>query len=147
MSESLRIVIVENDALIAMDLADLLIGMGHDVAAIARTEDEAVAAAARFKPNLMIVDGRLDEGTGASAMQKILAYGFVPHLYVTGDPLQMSDLAGGGVVIGKPFNLNDLTLGIARARLTEPFGANEAAVPSMVGSRPVSTAQRGSDRL
>ena len=33
-----RIVIVEDDVLIAMDLADLLIAMGHDVCAIATTE-------------------------------------------------------------------------------------------------------------
>lgn len=147
MSENLRIVIVENDALIAMDLADLLICMGYDVAAIARTENEAVAAAARHSPHLMIVDGQLDEGTGASAMERILAYGFVPHLYITGDPLQMSDLAGGGVVISKPFNLNDLTLGIAKARRTVPFGASAAAALLTAGSRHVSASRPGSDRL
>ena len=36
-TEGLGIVVVEDDALIAMDLADLLIGMGHDVRAIAQT--------------------------------------------------------------------------------------------------------------
>ncbi|SDD78877.1 Response regulator receiver domain-containing protein [Sphingomonas sp. YR710] len=147
MNEKLRIVIVENDALISMDLADLLIGMGHDVTAIARTEAEAVAAAARCGPDLMIVDGQLDEGSGGSAMAKILRHGFVPHLYITGDPMRMLDMPGDAVVIGKPFTLNDLTQGIAKARLTRPFDASAAAVSPTGGSRPVSAAPPGSDRL
>lgn len=117
MTQGLRIVIVEDDALIAMDLADLLIGMGHDVCAIACTEVEAVAAAIRCEPNLMIVDGKLAEGSGVSAMRQILARGFIPHLYITGDPLQILGLAQDAVVIAKPFNMQGLANGIAKARL------------------------------
>ena len=50
MSQGLRMVIVEDDDLIAMDLADLLLGMGHHVCAIASSEVDAVAAAARRRP-------------------------------------------------------------------------------------------------
>ncbi len=116
MIESLRIVIVEDDALIAMDLAELLIGMGYDVPAIARTESEAVAAAAQFEPNLMIVDANLAQGNGVSAMRQILASGFIPHFYVTGDPLRIRDLVKDAVIVAKPFNLQGLTDGIAQAR-------------------------------
>jgi CheY-like chemotaxis protein len=104
MNKSLRIVIVEDDALIAMDLADLLIGMGYDVPAIARTETEAVAAAARCKPNLMIVDANLAEGSGVSAMRQILANGFIPHLFTTGDPQQVRELVNDPIIVAKPFN-------------------------------------------
>jgi DNA-binding response OmpR family regulator len=116
MNKSLRIVIVEDDALIAMDLADLLIGMGYDVPAIARTETEAVAAAARCKPNLMIVDANLAEGSGVSAMRQILANGFIPHLFTTGDPQQVRELVNDPIIVAKPFNLQSLTAGIAQAR-------------------------------
>ena len=116
MTDGLRIVIVEDDALIAMDLADLLIGMGHDVRAIAYTEAEGVAAAFRCEPNMMIVDGHLAEGSGVSAMRQILARGFVPHLYITGDPLQLLQLAPDAVIVAKPFTMNDLASGIAKAR-------------------------------
>ena len=116
MTEGLRIVIVEDDALIGMDLADLLDVMGHEVCTIARTEAEAVAAAERFRPGLMIVDGNLDEGNGVSAMARILARRFVPHFYVTGDALRVQGLASDAIVVAKPFNLRGLTNGIERAR-------------------------------
>ncbi|WP_293880230.1 response regulator [Sphingomonas sp.] len=116
MTEGLRIVIVEDNALIAMDLADLLTAMGHDVGAIASTEVDAVAAAMRCQPDLMIVDGNLAEGSGVAAMRQILAKGFVSHLYVTGDPLQILQLAQNAVVVAKPFNMSGLADGIAKAR-------------------------------
>jgi DNA-binding response OmpR family regulator len=115
-TEGLGIVVVEDDALIAMDLADLLIAMGHDVLAIVQNESEAVAAAMRCQPDLMIVDGQLAEGSGTEAMRKILANGFVAHFYITGDPLRITGLAPDAVVVAKPFTLHDLASGIARAR-------------------------------
>ena len=48
--KALRVLVIEDDALIAMLLAELLAGMGHDVCATAATEAEAVIAAARSKP-------------------------------------------------------------------------------------------------
>lgn len=115
MTPERRIVIVEDDALVAMDLADLLIAMGHDVCGIASTEADAVAAAIRWVPNLMIVDSNLAEGSGVAAMRQILARGFVPHLYVTGDPVRLLQLAQDAVVIAKPFNMLALANGIAKA--------------------------------
>ena len=64
----------------------------------------------------MIVDGHLAEGSGVSAMRQILARGFVPHLYITGDPLQLLQLAPDAVIVAKPFTMNDLASGIAKAR-------------------------------
>lgn len=116
MIEGLRIVIVEDDGLSAMDLADLLIEMGHDVRAIAQTEDEAIAAAIRSEPDLMIVDGNLIEGSGVSAMRRILTHGFVPHFFVTGEPSRRSGLSPTAIVIAKPFTMRDLAKGIAKAR-------------------------------
>jgi len=116
MTDGLKIVIVEDDALIAMDLADLLIGMGHDVCAIAGTEGEAISAARRCTPDLMIVDGNLQGGSGQAAMRSILAGGFVAHLYVTGDPGKLAEHGPGTTVLSKPFTLRDLTRGIAAAR-------------------------------
>lgn len=110
-----RIVIVEDDVLIAMDLADLLIAMGHDVCAIATTEAEAFDAAMRLEPDLMIVDGNLAEGSGVSAMRQILAQGFVTHLYITGDPVQLLKIVPNAVVVAKPFNMHALAAGMASA--------------------------------
>lgn len=116
MTDALNIVIVEDNALIAMDLADLLIAMGHGVAAIASTEAEAVSAAERCQPDLMIVDANLAEGSGVAAMHKILAKRSVPYLYVTGDPSQVRQLAQDAIVVAKPFKIQDLSEAIAKAQ-------------------------------
>ena len=115
MTRSLRLVIVEDDALIGMYLNDLLSGMGHDVRTVARTEAEAVAAALEHQPELMLVDGMLRLGSGVSAMRQILARGFVPHFYVTGNDLEIAKAVGDAIIITKPFNLRELEGAIARA--------------------------------
>ena len=63
-TKALRILVVEDGALIAMLYADLLVEMGHVVCAIETTEAGAVAAAARHKPDLMIVGSGLRDGSG-----------------------------------------------------------------------------------
>ena len=113
---SLRLVIAENNAIIAMDLADLLIGMGHDICAIARTEAEAVAAAERVSPDLMIVDGELDSGSGVAAMRRILVHGHVAHFYITGAAQSILADAPDAIVVEKPFTMLDLQRGIDAAR-------------------------------
>lgn len=112
---NLRIVIAENDAIIAMDLAELLADMGHEICAIARSEAEAVIAAAQFAPDLMIVDGGLDSGSGVAAMRRILAERAVAHVYVTGSPQAVMAQAPGAIVVAKPFSLEDLRRGITAA--------------------------------
>src|SRR5580693_10811253 len=83
--KALRVLVIEDDALIAMLLAEVLAGMGHDVCATAATEAEAVNAAARHRPDLMIADARLGRGSGVSAVEEILRAGPVAHLFVSVD--------------------------------------------------------------
>ena len=85
MMKALRVLVVEDDALIAMLLSELLAGMGHDVCATAASEAEAVIAATRYDPDLMIVDARLGRGSGVSAVEQILRAGPVAHVFVSGD--------------------------------------------------------------
>jgi CheY-like chemotaxis protein len=111
--------IVEDDAIIAMSLGDLLIGMGHTVCATVESEPDAVAAAARYKPDLIMVDANLYEGTGISAIAKILLDRFIPHIFMTGDPYMIQALAPGAIILRKPFKLHDLVSAIDRlARLS-----------------------------
>ena len=83
--KALRVLVVEDDALIAILLADLLAGMGHDVCATAATEAEAVSAASRYGPDLMIVDAGLARGSGVSAVEEILRAGPLAHVFISGD--------------------------------------------------------------
>jgi DNA-binding response OmpR family regulator len=54
--KALRILLVEDDCVIGMFLGMTLEHMGHEVCAIESTEAAAVAAAERYRPDLMIVD-------------------------------------------------------------------------------------------
>ena len=105
---ALRILVVEDEAIVAMLFADLLVAMGHEVCAIEATEAGAIAAAVRCRPDLMIVDAHLLEGSGASAIAAILRAGFVPHVFISGDPLGAQPRTLGSVVLQKPFRESDL---------------------------------------
>jgi len=100
---ALRVLLVEDDALIGMLLADMLTGVGHKVCEIAVTEAEAVAAAAEHRPDLMIVDVGLGKGSGVAAMEEILRGWYVPHLYMTGNVARIGALRQHAVVLEKPF--------------------------------------------
>lgn len=110
--KALRVLVVEDDALIAMLYAELLAEMGHVVCAIETTEAGTVAAAARHKPDLMIVDASLRNGSGIVAVTEILRSGFVPHLFVTGDPGTVSASRPGAVILQKPFRDPELARAI-----------------------------------
>jgi CheY-like chemotaxis protein len=116
--KALRVLVMEDNALIGMLYADLLIEMGHTVCAIEATESEAVAAATLHKPDLMIVDGALSEGTGVSAVEKILRTGFVPHVFISGDAASIQAVRPGATALQKPFRDLDLARAIQRALTT-----------------------------
>jgi CheY-like chemotaxis protein len=112
---ALRVLVVEDNAIIGMLLAGVLAGMGHDVCAIEATEADAVTTATRCGPDLMFVDVQLGDGSGVSAVEKILRTGFVPHVFVSGDTLGVRALRPDAVVIQKPFRESDLARAIQRA--------------------------------
>jgi CheY-like chemotaxis protein len=111
----LNILIVEDEAIIAMLLSQVVEGMGHRVCDTAATETEAVAAAARCRPDLMIVDAHLRQGSGIAAVTEILRNGFVPHIFVSGDMATARRLHEGSVVLEKPFDEFQLARAIERA--------------------------------
>ncbi len=102
----LNVLVIEDDALIGMLLAEMLEEMGFSVCAIAATEDDAVADAYRCKPGLMIVDEQLREGNGPSAVQRILLAGAVPCVFISGAPASYGRSAR--KVLRKPFAERDL---------------------------------------
>ena len=102
--KALRVLIAEDDALIAMLLAELLAGMGHDVCATAATEAEAVIAATRHGPDLMIVDeGLARGGSGVSAVEEILRAGPRAHVFLSGDTEKVRGRRPDAIVVRKPF--------------------------------------------
>ena len=111
----LRVLVIEDDALIAMALAELLAALGHEVCATAATESEAVAAAARCDPDLMIVDAGLRLGSGISAVEEILRRGPRSHVVISGDAARVRLRKPDAVVVRKPFRLAELASAIDMA--------------------------------
>jgi len=116
--KKIRILLVEDEPLISIYFAELLEEMGHEVCSIETTETNAVAAADRLKPDLLIVDVHLREGTGLHAVSTILKAGFVPHIYTTGDRMISGELTAGAIVLQKPFLDAALTQAISAAMAT-----------------------------
>jgi CheY-like chemotaxis protein len=106
----LRILLIEDDAVISGMLAELLAVLGHEVCGTAETELGAVAAAARHAPDLMIVDANLRAGSGISAMDAILRLTPMPHIFMTGG----SQLAipANATLLRKPFGLAGLKVAL-----------------------------------
>ena len=111
----LIILVVEDDPMIGELLAEMLEEMGHDVCAIEATEANAVTAAARLHPDLMIVDAWLGAGSGVDAMTEICSHGFVPHVFISGQIARVRALRPNAVMIQKPFGEDDLTSAVRRA--------------------------------
>jgi len=116
----LRIVVVEDDAIIATLFGDLLAIMGHHVCASVASEGAAVDAAQTWSPDLMIVDERLGLGSGVAAMLTILQSGFVPHVYVTTHEVRVRDIEPNAVIVSKPFREIDLVDGMRQALSAAP---------------------------
>lgn len=111
----LRILVIEDEPMIAMLFEELLTEMGHEVVGIAGTETDAVAAALKFKPGFMFVDAHLGKGSGIAAVAKILLAGFIPHVFTSGDMSSVRAERPDAIVIAKPFREPDLRRAIELA--------------------------------
>jgi len=113
--KALRVLVVEDDAMIGVLLGEMLEGMGCDVCGIEATEADAVTAAQRCRPDLIIVDVQLGEGSGVSAIDAIHRAGPVPHVFVSGDIARIRALRPDSIAIQKPYRESELALVMQRA--------------------------------
>lgn len=116
--EPIRVLIVEDDALIAMLLERFLADHGYEVCATAATEADAVVAALRYRPGLMIVDVQLRSGTGTAAVEEIGRTVAIPHVFLSGAPEGVQAHWPESAVVGKPFRVSALTTAIEKAIAT-----------------------------
>jgi DNA-binding response OmpR family regulator len=111
----LSILVVEDNPVIGILLAEVLREMGYDICAIEADEAGAIDAAARYKPDLMIVDAWLRDGSGAAAVEEITRAGPVPHIFVSGDASITHAFRPGAIVLQKPYREKELAAAIERA--------------------------------
>jgi DNA-binding NarL/FixJ family response regulator len=69
----MRILIVDDHALVRDGVASLVSAWGHDIVGLAGTEDEAVELATRVEPDVILMDVRMPGGSGLAATARIKA--------------------------------------------------------------------------
>ena len=117
------VLIIEDEPLIAMELESIVRGLGHDVAGIATTHEDAVAAFEATDAGLVLADIQLADGSsGIDAVQDILARAPVPAIFITAFPERL--LTGHRVeptfLISKPFRENTVRAAISQSLLFTP---------------------------
>ena len=128
-----RVVIAEDEALIRMDLAEMLAEEGYDVVGQAEDGERAVALATELRPDLVILDVKMPRLDGIEAARRILEERPIPIVMLTayGQDELVSRAVEAGVYgyLVKPFREADLLPAIetARARHEELTALREEA--------------------
>jgi len=113
-----RVLIIEDEPLIALDLETIVRDMGHEVCGVAVTRDEAVALAMEERPGLVLADIQLaDDSSGIDAVKDILAEFDVPVIFITAFPerLLTGERPEPTFLITKPFQRETVKTTIAQA--------------------------------
>ncbi len=86
-----KVLIIEDEAIIAVDLAGLVADIGHTVTHVARTRDKAVELGRKDPPDLILADIQLaDNSSGIDAVKDLLAaLGDIPVIFITAFPEQL----------------------------------------------------------
>ena len=104
-----KVLIVEDEPLIASLLEDILIDYGYAVCGIARTVSAAVALAKHHEPDLAVIDLNLaDNGLGTEIIQELGGVGRLGILYTTGASQVMLTRTDGHARLAKPYRDTDL---------------------------------------
>jgi response regulator NasT len=105
-----RILVAEDEALIRLDLVEMLTEAGYEVVAAASNGLEAIEFANQYKPDLAILDVKMPELDGISAAEKIIE--FAPVLMLTAfsqkELVDRAKDAGVMAYVVKPFTIGDL---------------------------------------
>lgn len=124
--QPLRILVVEDEAIVAMLIGDIVEGMGHAVAGVADTAAEAIQIAGREQPDLALCDVKLLGGDSGLTVAAALGPLDIPCVFVSGNCPGPD--AGRGMAIGcvmKPFRpgtVEDAIRIAARVKAGEPPG-------------------------
>jgi CheY-like chemotaxis protein/DNA-directed RNA polymerase specialized sigma24 family protein len=123
-----RILIIEDEPIIAMDIEMIVRELGHDVVGVATTHREAVDEAQKHQPGLVLADIQLaDNSSGIEAVQEILADLKVPVIFITAFPerLLTGDRPEPAFLLTKPYQPATL-----RAAISQVLFFDESTIPA-----------------
>lgn len=113
------VLVIEDEAIIAMDIGAIVEGMGHRVTGIARTHASAVLQAKSKRPDLILADIQLaDNSSGIDAVNDILGqFGDIPVIFITAFPERL--LTGKrpepAFLINKPYTEEQIRSAVSQA--------------------------------
>lgn len=114
-----RVLIAEDEALIRMDLAEMLAEEGYDVVAAVEDGEQAVVRTEELRPDLVILDVKMPRLDGIAAAQRIASQRIAPVVMLTAfsqrDLVESARDAGAMAYLVKPFGKSDLMPAIEMA--------------------------------
>jgi CheY-like chemotaxis protein len=115
---STKVLIIEDEPVIAMDIAGIVESLGHEVIGVAGRQAEAVELARKHQPGLVLADVQLQDGdSGIVTVQEIMQSMDAPVIFVTGFPerLLTGDRVEPAFIVTKPFDPETLKVAIVQA--------------------------------
>lgn len=136
-----NVMIIEDEAIIALHIQSIVEDLGHVVAGIARTRGEAVQLATQTQPELVLADISLADGSsGIDAVKDILAMMDVPVIFITAFPerLLTGERPEPTYLITKPFEPETVMATIGQALLfhREQSAASAPAINAVDDASP-----------
>jgi response regulator NasT len=112
MKPSLRVVVAEDEALIRLDLVEMLTEAGYEVVGQAGDGEAAIAITEKEKPDLVVMDVKMPKLDGISAAERIANQRIAPVVILTAfsqrDLVERARDAGAMAYLTKPFTIEDL---------------------------------------
>jgi response regulator NasT len=112
MKPSLRVVVAEDEALIRLDLVEMLTEAGYEVVGQAGDGEAAIVITEKEKPDLVVMDVKMPKLDGISAAERIANQRIAPVVILTAfsqrDLVERARDAGAMAYLTKPFTIEDL---------------------------------------
>ena len=112
MKPSLRVVVAEDEALIRLDLVEMLTEAGYEVVGQAGDGEAAIEITEKLKPDLVVMDVKMPKLDGISAAERIANQRIAPVVILTAfsqrDLVERARDAGAMAYLTKPFTIDDL---------------------------------------
>jgi DNA-directed RNA polymerase specialized sigma24 family protein len=114
-----KVMIIEDEAIIAMDIHSIVSEMGHAITGIARTRQAAVEMGVRDRPDLILADIQLaDKSSGIDAVNDLLGqFGEIPVIFITAFPerLLTGERPEPAFLISKPYSEDEVRAAVSQA--------------------------------
>jgi response regulator NasT len=123
--ETMRVLIAEDEALIRLDLVELLEESGYNVVAQAGDGEEAIALARQLNPDIVIMDVKMPKMDGITAAEVITEERIAPVVMLTAfsqrELIDRASRAGAMAYVVKPFDASDVipAIELAHARYSQ----------------------------